>query len=230
MECELAREAVSANLDGERPPVEYADVERHLATCAVCRTWAAAAHRVTRRARLDPVGAVPDHAARITAVVLADRRPARWYAAARAGLGVLAALQVMLFALRMALGEHGPAAHAFHELDTFDLALAAGFLTAALRPSRAAGMLVLVGVAALGLLVTAGIDMAGGRTVVLNEAPHLFAAVGWLLLLGLARMHRHERPPGPAAWPRRPPARHVEAPHPPNRTDPPGERPVARAA
>lgn len=214
MDCELAREAVSATLDGEPPPVEYADVEAHLAGCAPCRAWVEDAHRVTRRARLDVVEAAPDRAERIVAAVLADRPVA--VGLTRLGLAILAAAQVALFAAMLYIGGHSRSAHLFHELDTFDLALAAGFLTAARRPARAAGMLALVGVAAAGLLGTGAIDVLDGHTHVLDEAPHLLAAAGWLLLFRLARAE----PDGPYG----PPAR-LPRPGLPTRSD---SRGVAR--
>jgi predicted anti-sigma-YlaC factor YlaD len=215
VECEQAREAVSATLDGEPPPVEYTEVESHLAGCASCRAWVEAAHRVTRHARLDQVGTGPDRTGRIVAAVLADRRPAR-IGLTRLGLAALAGAQLLLFAAMLFLGDRARSPHLFHELDTFDLALAAGFLTAARRPSRAAGLLALVGVAAVGLLGTAAIDVAGGRTGVFDEAPHLLAVAGWLLLFRLARAHR-DGPYGAAA--RRP-----FRPGVPTRSDPPVAR------
>jgi predicted anti-sigma-YlaC factor YlaD len=210
------REAVSATLDGEPPPVEYAEVEAHLAGCASCRAWVDAAHRVTRRARLDLVGTVPDRAGAIVSAVVADRRPVG-VGLARLGLVILAAAQVALFALMLYVGGHASSPHLFHELDTFDLALAAGFFTAARRPSRAVGMLTLVGVAAVGLVGTAAIDIIAGRTHVLDEAPHLLAAAGWLLLFRLARAERNG-PYGQAA--------RLPRPGLPTRSDP--RRPIAR--
>jgi beta-xylosidase len=59
-------------------------------------------------------------------------------------------------------------------------------------------MLVLVGVAAVGLVGTAALDIIDGQTHVLDEAPHLLAAAGWLLLLRVARAHR-DGPYGRAA-------------------------------
>jgi anti-sigma factor RsiW len=37
--CALVREAISAALDGEEPPVEAGSVERHLAHCQTCRDF-----------------------------------------------------------------------------------------------------------------------------------------------------------------------------------------------
>jgi Putative zinc-finger len=51
MECETAREAISAVLDGEQAGVLIEDLQEHLLGCAACRRWREAAHEVTRRAR-----------------------------------------------------------------------------------------------------------------------------------------------------------------------------------
>ncbi|AGL25557.1 hypothetical protein J113_00630 [Mycobacterium tuberculosis CAS/NITR204] len=39
MFCEVAREALSARLDGERAPVPSARVDEHLGECSACRAW-----------------------------------------------------------------------------------------------------------------------------------------------------------------------------------------------
>lgn len=39
MDCEVAREALSARLDGERAPVPSARVDEHLGECSACRAW-----------------------------------------------------------------------------------------------------------------------------------------------------------------------------------------------
>jgi predicted anti-sigma-YlaC factor YlaD len=39
VDCEVAREALSARLDGEREPVPSGRVDEHLEGCAACRAW-----------------------------------------------------------------------------------------------------------------------------------------------------------------------------------------------
>ena len=51
-ECDRAREAISARIDGEDPGLPDDALDAHLATCAACREWQQRAHAVTRRARL----------------------------------------------------------------------------------------------------------------------------------------------------------------------------------
>jgi predicted anti-sigma-YlaC factor YlaD len=67
MECDMAREAISARIDGEDPGLPQDAVETHLAGCAACRDWQQRAHAVTRRARIG--GPLLDHD--LTPVVLA---------------------------------------------------------------------------------------------------------------------------------------------------------------
>jgi hypothetical protein len=82
--------------------------------------------------------------------------------------------------------DHSAPEHVAHEMGSFGIALAAGFLVAAWRPGRALGMRPVVGVAAVLLAVTAVADLAGGRTSLGDEAPHLLAIAGWLLIRHLA--------------------------------------------
>ncbi|OBF86859.1 hypothetical protein A5791_20025 [Mycobacterium sp. 852002-51163_SCH5372311] len=51
MDCDIAREALSARLDGEREPVPSARVDEHLASCRQCRGWYADAQGWTLQLR-----------------------------------------------------------------------------------------------------------------------------------------------------------------------------------
>jgi copper transport protein len=202
MDCEQVRQVLSARLDGEDPGGEAATVDSHLAGCAACRDWLAAAQRLARHSRLVAAPQVPDRTEKILAAAQAERcapapadetrgRPARL------GLVAVATIQVALTVPALIFGhDHAAPMHVAHELGSFDLALAAGFLAAARRPARAAGMLPLVGIAALCLIGTAAADLVGGHTDVVDEAPHLLAVVGWLLLRRLAGGGR-PAPPAP---------------------------------
>jgi hypothetical protein len=108
----------------------------------------------------------------------------------RAALVVVALAQLAWVTLpALVLGsDHDAPIHVSHEMGSFDLALAVGFLVAAWRPARAQGMRALVGAAALLLVMTAIIDLAAGRTTLSDEAPHLLAVAGWLLVRHLASL------------------------------------------
>lgn len=84
--------------------------------------------------------------------------------------------------------DHDAPIHVAHEMGSFEMALAVGFLASAWRPGRARGMVVVVGCAVLLLLITAAVDLASGRTSFGDEAPHLLALTGWLLLWRLAAL------------------------------------------
>jgi hypothetical protein len=108
-------------------------------------------------------------------------------AAARLGLVVVAGAQLAICVPVLLLGHDRSApVHVAHEMGSFEVAVAIGFLVAARRPGRAMGMLSLTGVAAALLVLTAALDLAAGRTDLWDEAPHLLVVAGWLLLRRLA--------------------------------------------
>ncbi len=191
MNCDVAREAISAWLDGERPGVDVAALDEHLGGCSACQKWQEQAHELTRRARLQPARAAPVPTERILAVARV-RHPVRWWrpdsaAAMRIGLMAVAGTQLAVCVPVLLFGHDRSAPlHVAHEMGSFEVAIAIGFLVAAYRPARAAGMVSLVGAAAALLVVTAALDLAANRTDLSDEAPHLIVVVGWLLLWRLA--------------------------------------------
>jgi predicted anti-sigma-YlaC factor YlaD len=178
-------------LDGERAPLPDQLVQAHLAACADCRTWQEQAHLLTRHTRLGPARDVPDLADQIVTAFLAERAASRAgheNALLRLGLVVLALVQFALTVPVLVLGQdHHAPLHVAHELGSFDIALAVGFLVAARRPRRAVGMSTVVGVAALVLVATAAVDLLAGHADVLDESGHLLAVAGWMLLHRLVR-------------------------------------------
>ena len=84
MACELARDELSAQLDGEQSPsLTTTLAAEHLPGCTDCRNWQEVAHQLTRRVRLTSARPIPDRSASILKAVLTDRtnrRPAfrRW--------------------------------------------------------------------------------------------------------------------------------------------------------
>jgi predicted anti-sigma-YlaC factor YlaD len=191
MDCTVAREGLSALLDGEPLGVEPAELERHLATCPDCRAWRDSAHVVTRHMRLALARPAPAPGAPLLAAVSSQIRRKRWTLSGlmrvRLGLVAVAAAQIALTVPQLILGsDHEAPIHVAHEMGSFDMALAVGFLFAAWQPVRARGMHVLVGAAALLLVITALIDVTSGRTTPADELPHLLAVVGWLLMYRVA--------------------------------------------
>lgn len=211
MDCETARQAISALLDGEPTGIPRQELDRHLESCAGCRCWQERAHEVTRRIRLAAAQSTPaaPEAVREAARRFPARRLAHAGALARIGLVAVALAQVLWVTVpALLLGQdRGAPVHVAHEMGSFDIALAVGFLVAAWRPERAQGMRALVGTAAAALAITALVDLLGAHTTLADEAPHLLALAGWLLLRRLATpdpSRRHERiaAPGWPAWPR----------------------------
>jgi predicted anti-sigma-YlaC factor YlaD len=188
VECERARQAISARIDGEDPGLPGDILEAHLAGCAACRSWRQAAHEVTRRVRIG--GTFLDHD--LTVSVLAavpappPGRPRR--VTQRAGLAVVAVAQLAITIPLLILGhDHDAGVHAAHELGSFDLALAIAFAVGAIRPALSTGLSWPCGVAAAGLAGTAFADLMGGQTLGADEAQHLVAVCGAVLLFWQAR-------------------------------------------
>lgn len=190
-ECDAAREAMSAYLDGEESPLSGAWLTAHVVECAGCRNWYAAAAQIRRRSRLALVAQVPDLVNQILATTAASTKAASTASAATRRLSVArvalagAALTQLWFALPVLLFARDPdvSEHPAHELGSFGTALGVGFLVVAWRPRLARGMRPLVGAVAALLLATALVDLVhGGRTTVADEAPHLLAVTGFVLM------------------------------------------------
>jgi predicted anti-sigma-YlaC factor YlaD len=187
MDCDRAREAVSARIDGEGSGVPDIALAAHLSGCADCRAWEQRAHVVTRHARLGVAFLDHDLSPRVLAAVPPPATQARTVTR-RAALAAVAALQVAITVPLLVFGHDRDAGvHAAHELGSFDLALAIAFCVGAVRPALSAGLAWPCGIAAGGLVGTAVIDMIGGQTFGLDEAQHLVALVGALLLVWQAR-------------------------------------------
>jgi predicted anti-sigma-YlaC factor YlaD len=188
--CETAREAISALLDDELRSRDEADLDDHLASCPECCRWQSLAHEVTRNARLEPARPVPTRSDVLVSEVLGRSRPPRHptnLTLARLGLIAVAVAQAAITVPSLLYGrDHSAPVHVAHEVGAFAMALAVGFLMAAWRPERARGMRTVVGATAALLVVTAVADLLRGRTGLGDEAPHLLAVAGWLLLVYVA--------------------------------------------
>ena len=104
MDCDVAREAISARIDGEREPVPSARVDEHLAGCADCADWQA---RATAQAQL--LRALGGRGSTGPSVVAdPDPTPAatgRAWPVARIGLGAVGVVQVALALTQAATGD-----------------------------------------------------------------------------------------------------------------------------
>jgi predicted anti-sigma-YlaC factor YlaD len=188
MTCDQIREAISARLDGEEPGVPAVDVDAHLATCAGCRAFADGARALHRSVRLAPAPEVPDLTPKVLAAIGTEPEGAgdagRIFVL-RLVLAVLGLVQVAV-AVPALFGEDGGlAVHSARHLGSFSLALAVGFLFAAWRPTRVAGLLPVAVALVACLIGTSVLDVVDGRAAALSEASHVTEIAGlvavWLL-------------------------------------------------
>jgi len=206
MDCDSIRAAVSASLDGEDAGVPACVLRAHLDQCAACRDWRERQHALTRRVRLSGYALDHDLTARILGALPATSpRPARTPVARRVALAAVGVAQLAITVPLLILGHDRDAGvHAAHELGSFDLALAIAFVVGAVRPRLSAGLAWPCCVAALGLAGTAVIDMIGGQAFGADEAQHLVAVAGALLLFWQSRSSSFRTVPAEATAPRSP--------------------------
>jgi predicted anti-sigma-YlaC factor YlaD len=200
VECDRAREAVSAALDGEPLGVPEAELSRHLRSCADCAAFAAAAGAAHRPMRLRVAGSVPDLTPQVVARVrAADRERVRW--GLRAALAATAVAEAAL-ALPELAGDGG--GHGARHLGAFSVAVAIGLLLVVARPARARSFLALTATLAGALVIGAAVDLARGATPALGESRHLVEVTAFALVWLLAR-EAAAPPTGRARRPAEPP-------------------------
>lgn len=187
MDCEIARTAISARLDGEDVNVDPVEFAGHLERCAACRTFARDAESMHREVRLARAPSVPDLTAPILASIGSESPPhATHERALRATLAIVAGVMIVAALPALLLGDDaGLPVHAARHIGSFDLALAVGFLFAAWRPSRISGLLPVVTALVACLVATSVLDVLDGSTGALTEVQHAIEVVGlaaaWLL-------------------------------------------------
>jgi predicted anti-sigma-YlaC factor YlaD len=103
---------------------------------------------------------------------------------ARGGLAMVGVVQMVAALAGVWLGG---TPHALRDLGAFEIALAIGFLVAAMRPATAPGLLPTAAALALCLLAVVGVDIVGGHTDILREGAHLTEFAGVALVWTIAR-------------------------------------------
>jgi len=79
MDCQHAREALSARLDGEPNDLSSADIDAHVAGCVACTRWAEQLGDLHRLVRVRAAEPVPDLSATIMERAgLPAATPGRW--------------------------------------------------------------------------------------------------------------------------------------------------------
>lgn len=197
MDCEVAREALSARIDGEREPVPAARVDEHLAGCGECASWYARAVEQTQQLRRL---AGRSQVAAVAAPV--DRRPSptsgrirlpapmwrRWtLAAVGAAQLAVAAAQALGANVGTAAGGHHAmmGGHLLNESTAWSAALGVVMVVAAARPAAAAGLagvLSVFTVVLTGYVVSDALSGAVSPDRVLSHLPVLAGTVLALLV------------------------------------------------
>src|SRR3954452_6882157 len=195
MPCSPYREAISARLDGEALGGPSRELDQHLAACADCTAWTAAATLVTRRARLAPAPPVPDLTASVLAALPRELPGAA--AAARARLAD-SALRLALVAVGVAqgalawpvltsgVGAMSAPVHMAHETGAWSLAVAAAFLAVAAGPRLAVGALPFLGSFTALLVPVTLADLAAGHVQIERAVAHLLLLAGVALVSAVA--------------------------------------------
>jgi predicted anti-sigma-YlaC factor YlaD len=182
MDCRSYRDLISARLDDELTVLETDALESHLAHCANCREFAARAAELVPLVRIRAADEVPD----LVAPILAAARPPRRDTvrdAARLMLAWVAIVELAFALPALILGDSsGATSHVARHLGSFDVAIAAGLLYAALRPQRAAALIPVALVLTGCVVATASLDLTDGSTSSGLEAHHLIDLVGFVLL------------------------------------------------
>ena len=170
MDCDTAREALSARIDGEREPVPSTRVDEHLADCGPCRDWQAAAveqtqllRKIAGRSQLAAVRQPADERSRWRA------HPAiSWQ---RCALGAVGLVQL------------GVAGHVLNESTAWSAALGVVMLAAAVRPVMAGGLTWVLATFSAFLFLYEVIDTDEGRVTIDRPLTHLPVVVGAVLAL-----------------------------------------------
>ena len=199
MDCDVAREALSARLDGERLHVPAARVDAHVQACLRCRRWLAEVTELAQRTREADVNGGPDLSARIAAA--ADAAPA----GARSGrfapavskllryLVAIAGIAQLLVATAQMVGadfgmvavhEHGAmtGAHLLNESTAWSLAIGCGMVLTAIWPRAALGVAAVLGVYVIALTGYVIDDVGAGQVTPARIATHVPAVVGLVLV------------------------------------------------
>lgn len=197
MDCDTAREALSARIDGEREPIPAARVDEHLSGCEPCRQWQAAAveqtqllRRLAGRSQVSAVRESADQPPERT-----RRLPESW---PRWALGAVGVLQLGLAAaqgmgVHLGLPHPADAGHVLHESTAWSAALGVTMVAAAIRPAVAVGLTCVLGTFAAFLIFYEIADAEAGRVTVERPLTHLPVVLGAVLAL---LVWRHRRAPG----------------------------------
>ena len=177
MDCDVWQTAISARADGEDPGVDERLLDAHRASCAACRSFAAAIDGSRRRLSVQMAPEMPDVSRRVSKLAAMADRASRW-SIVRALLVVVAVEVIVLSAPSLFDSDNHDARH----LGAFSIAYGVSLLVVVVRPARARTVLPVAMVLAGALLITALIDLVRGVVPLTEEATHLPELVSVLLV------------------------------------------------
>lgn len=179
--CEETRAMLSVAADGELSRDDEQLASLHVDDCAACADYADRVAVLTRRVRLRVAAPSPDFVDQVMA--RNEHRHlgrGRWLRPALAWCGAVIAIQSVA---PLVFGElAGTPAHVARHVGASALALAIGFVYAAVRPHRAFGLLPLVAALFATTVVGAALDIISGRRAPQAEAVHIAELLGMVLL------------------------------------------------
>lgn len=192
----MAREALSARVDGEREPVPAARVDEHLDRCADCRGWLESMKvqaESLRRLAQRPVALPPERQRRAAGP---PRKRMAWPRWALLGVGVLQVGVGVAQALGMNLGlSHGlghghgmeSAGHLLNESTAWSITLGIVMICAAAWTTTAAGLAAVLSVFVVVLTTYVVADAMSGAVSATRVLTHLPVVVGAVLAILLWR-------------------------------------------
>jgi RNA polymerase sigma-70 factor, ECF subfamily len=211
MRCDVAREALSARLDGERPQVLAQQVDAHLESCRSCRAWLIDVAVQTRRLASIESGEAPDLADKILASVgEGSTAHHRWMRRLRShyrrwGLIGVGAFQVAIAAAQISGIDFGMVSahmhgamsgqHLMHESTAWLLALGLAMIAAGIWPITAIGVAAITGVYSVALLSYVVVDAFNGEVTAARIASHVPVLLGLVFTLLVARERAGSRRP-----------------------------------
>ncbi|QNI07366.1 RNA polymerase sigma factor SigC [Mycobacterium kubicae] len=207
MRCEVAREELSARLDGERPQLLAQQVDAHLESCRRCRSWLISAAAQTRRLATVDAGRGPDLVDKIMASASVPATPyRRWLrrlsnSCWRWSLIAVGVFQVAIAAAQISgidfgimphhmHGMHGEmmtGAHLLHESTAWLLALGLAMIAAGIWTGAAAGVAAIAGAYSLALVAYVAYDAWNGEVTAARIASHVPVLAGMVFALLVAR-------------------------------------------
>lgn len=195
LDCTVAMEAISAQIDGEGSPVAEADLARHLISCASCREFESEIALGRRSSILGPAPEIADLSVSVTRANATAERRGGW-TLTRILLALVALSVIALSVPGLLLGEDGSTpSHDARHLGAFSMAYGIALLVIVYRPSRARAFLLVTLVLAMALLITAIADVLVGHVPLVGELIHIPELLSVFLVWDLAR----RQPLGPIA-------------------------------